>query len=269
MDVRQKLFAKSQTTNTETAAAAAAAAMAVEEENQVRRHSFHFDGSRYFSWLPSLHVELSDVIREVFAAGADQFNQVVDDLTPRPPPTNLVAMQTDAITRAGDYTSEGSRATAFDPEHYELIRLPTRLRQPAREIARMFPQFPLGTIVADLLRTGVPEVTVENLISRPPPVRSLSPSPSLAQSTTVVRSRLSNTGTNVRSLFGGANVDQNSGGTSTAEATDSVPAVSFASSTHTNTEELDGSGPETILARRRRFMLDQARERFFSRNPPP
>ncbi|THD19188.1 E3 ubiquitin-protein ligase AMFR [Fasciola hepatica] len=35
--------------------------VALEEDNQVRRRSFHFDGSRYFSWLPSLHVELSDV----------------------------------------------------------------------------------------------------------------------------------------------------------------------------------------------------------------
>ncbi|CAH8482279.1 unnamed protein product [Dicrocoelium dendriticum] len=31
-----------------------------EDADHVRRRSFHFDGSRYFSWLPSLHVELSE-----------------------------------------------------------------------------------------------------------------------------------------------------------------------------------------------------------------
>ncbi|KAA0198080.1 putative autocrine motility factor receptor amfr [Fasciolopsis buskii] len=157
--------------------------VAVEEDNQVRRRSFHFDGSRYFSWLPSLHVELSDVIREVFAVGADQFTQDADDLNVRPT-NNALSMQAGTLTGAADSAMSGNQigAGSFNPEQYELIRLPSGLRQPAREIASMFPQFPLSTIVADLLRTGVPEVTVDNLISRPSPRVSFSPPVSAAPS---------------------------------------------------------------------------------------
>lgn len=123
------------------------------------------------------------MIREVFAVGADQFTQDADDLNVRPT-NNALSMQAGTLTGAADSAMSGNQigAGSFNPEQYELIRLPSGLRQPAREIASMFPQFPLSTIVADLLRTGVPEVTVDNLISRPSPRVSFSPPVSAAPS---------------------------------------------------------------------------------------
>ncbi|KAF5394923.1 E3 ubiquitin-protein ligase AMFR [Paragonimus heterotremus] len=138
--------------------------------NQVQRRSFHFDGSRYFPWLPSLHVELSEVIREVFSGG------ISNNLEPSAHPPNTTSLQTQPSSSTAttstptDYQGNTDDSSGvFDPEAYELIRLPLNLRAPAQAIASMFPQFPLSTIVADLASTRVPELTVENLIQRPAP----------------------------------------------------------------------------------------------------
>ncbi|KAF6777179.1 hypothetical protein AHF37_03455 [Paragonimus kellicotti] len=150
--------------------------------NQVQRRSFHFDGSRYFPWLPSLHVELSEasrtylnqyvvsvfvfffitqcvnlqrkVIREVFSGG------ISNNLEPSVHPTNTTSLQTQPSSSTAttptplDYQGNtGDDSGVFDPEAYALIRLPLNLRAPAQAIASMFPQFPLSTIVADLAST--------------------------------------------------------------------------------------------------------------------
>ncbi|THD28796.1 hypothetical protein D915_000359 [Fasciola hepatica] len=126
----------------------------------------------------------------------------------------------------------------------------------------MFPQFPLSTIVADLLRTGVPEVTVDNLISRPPPRAPLSPPVSILPSTSTSTSGMT---TANRSWFG---MNPRPNQTNTESSTSSPASTSPSSSADEKgtTGDPVGSDPETILARRRRRMLDEARERFFSRN---
>ncbi|KAA3672908.1 autocrine motility factor receptor [Paragonimus westermani] len=115
----------------------------------------------------------TQVIREVFSGGINNNPESAAH------PANSTSLQTQSSSSTAvtpipmDYQGNTSDASGvFDPEAYELIRLPVNLRAPAQAIASMFPQFPLSTIVADLASTRVPELTVENLIQRPAPCTS-------------------------------------------------------------------------------------------------
>ncbi|TGZ70527.1 hypothetical protein CRM22_003152 [Opisthorchis felineus] len=202
--------------------------MNTDPNSQVLRRSFHFDGSRYFSWLPSLHVELSEVIREVFASGST--DQVTEQTAATAEQRNSAFP---SVEEQEDVNRPELTGTSFDAEAYELIRLPSNLRVAAQEISAMFPQFPLSVIVADLLATGLPEVTVENLIHRPIPLQ-----PRRATS-------------GVHALQAGP-------------LTQSTPPEIQEDPVRLHTVDDQSTG--TPLALQRRSLLERARQRFFARD---
>ncbi|CAL8076381.1 unnamed protein product [Calicophoron daubneyi] len=217
-----------------------------DEGDQVRRRSFHFDGSRYFSWLPSLHIELSEVIREVFATGTTV------DTTPTP-----------RTLSGADISDEPNRAVeeiAADPNNrpnsHELVRLPPNLRGPAGEISAMFPQFPLSAIVADLIRTGVPEITVENLVARPSPVV-----------TNRFMSNEAEVGGHDARVASALITSDEDGSVAIHSPTESLSEFSSnASSSQVAEDNEIRPANERLLTRRRRTMLVNARRRFLTRH---
>lgn len=123
-----------------------------DQNNQVRHRSFHFNGSHYFSWLPSLHVELSEVFREVFPVGV---MQALSNMPPLSTDENVLGQ-----------TTEPGQLNSGEPNNRNLPVLSPTLASSVDQLASMFPQFPRSTIVNELLITGVPELAVENLIGR-------------------------------------------------------------------------------------------------------
>ncbi|XP_075981655.1 E3 ubiquitin-protein ligase AMFR-like [Anticarsia gemmatalis] len=87
-------------------------------------HLFHFDGSRYVSWLPSFSVEVTRVRGEVVGAG------------PVPAPG------------AGPGAGPGGAALAGA----------------AAQLQHMFPQYSLAALAADLARTASADLTLDNIL---------------------------------------------------------------------------------------------------------
>ncbi|CAH8557099.1 unnamed protein product [Schistosoma rodhaini] len=149
-------------------------ATANETRDQIRRRSFHFDGSRYFSWLPSLHVELSEVFREVFHVGGIQPYSAINELNNQ---TN--GQQTTGFDHTNIHNSTLN-------ENSDLSLLPLYLRAAVDQLTNMFPQFPRSVIIAELLATGVPDLAAENLMARPSPITSTSSSSNMIPTTSAI-----------------------------------------------------------------------------------
>ncbi|CAH8528057.1 unnamed protein product [Heterobilharzia americana] len=146
-----------------------------EARDQIRRRSFHFDGSRYFSWLPSLHVELSEVFREVFHVGGIQGFGGIQ-------PNNMVGELNNqgANVRGQNMGFIDTNAHNSQPNNNNDVNaFPIYLRVAVDQLTNMFPQFPRSVIIGELLATGVPDLAAENLIARSPPVVSTSNSSNL------------------------------------------------------------------------------------------
>ncbi|KAH8876220.1 E3 ubiquitin-protein ligase AMFR isoform 1 [Schistosoma japonicum] len=225
------------------------AAAGNEARDQIRRRSFHFDGSRYFSWLPSLHVELSEVFREVFhvggiqSFGGDQPNTVVNDFNNR------------TSGRQATDVNNGVPNSVFS-ENNDLNALPLYLRVSVDQLTNMFPQFPRSVIIDELLATGVPDLAAENLMARPSPITSNSTSTNVTPttSTTVYQNNLLTATVTTNGERGGTNLSSSS-----------RPFVTEPLDTAVDeNEELDGNRNSSFAARRR-TMLSKARKRFMAR----
>ncbi|KAI1280823.1 E3 ubiquitin-protein ligase AMFR [Halotydeus destructor] len=94
-------------------------------------HFFHFDGSRYASWLPSVSVEVS-----------------------RP---HLISIGVNNGPRAN--------SSNMPQEATTLASLPNaQLESMARQVQEWFPNFPMATIVEDMRFTRNIELTMENIL---------------------------------------------------------------------------------------------------------
>ncbi|CAH8849663.1 unnamed protein product [Trichobilharzia szidati] len=222
--------------------------------DQVRRRSFHFDGSRYFSWLPSLHVELSEVFREVFHVGGFQsFGNIQ--------PSNIAnEMNNQQTMGINDTNVRASQANDIN----DLNALPVSLRIAVEQLTNMFPQFPRSVIIGELLATGVPDLAAENLIARPPPIISASSSINLF-STPIITSAAPSTATTTEYQ------NNNSLGSVSGSNRDDVTNQPISSSALSSNELLETTDEEEegsrnlSFAARRKLMLSKARRRFLAK----
>lgn len=107
-------------------------------------HLFHFDGSRYVSWLPSFSVEVTRVRLEPRRAPSLTSLAPLAPVAPFAPVAPMVPIN--------------------PVEFAQLDHL-------ARQLQQMFPQFPLSALAADLAGTRSADLTADNILGgrlRPP-----------------------------------------------------------------------------------------------------
>ncbi|CAH8558766.1 unnamed protein product [Schistosoma rodhaini] len=222
-------------------------ATANETRDQIRRRSFHFDGSRYFSWLPSLHVELSEVFREVFHVGGIQPYSAINELNNQ---TN--GQQTTGFDHTNIHNSTLN-------ENSDLSLLPLYLRAAVDQLTNMFPQFPRSVIIAELLATGVPDLAAENLMARPSPITSTSSSSNMIPTTSAI--------VNQNNLFSvTSNINHET--EDTYQVTFNPPLLIDQLDTADGDEgedEVPNGDRNSSFAARRKAMLSKARKRFIAR----
>ncbi|CAH8541161.1 unnamed protein product [Schistosoma guineensis] len=220
-----------------------------EARDQIRRRSFHFDGSRYFSWLPSLHVELSEVFREVFHVGGIQPYSAINELNNQ---TN--GQQTTGFNHTNVHNS------MFNGNS-DLNVLPLYLRSAVDQLTNMFPQFSRSVIIAELLATGVPDLAAENLMARPSPITPTSSSSNMIPTTSAI--------VNQNNLFD-VTTNINREAEDTYQFTSSSPPsllieqLGTADGDEGEDEVLNGDRNSSFAARRK-AMLCKARKRFIAR----
>ncbi|CAH8501756.1 unnamed protein product [Schistosoma turkestanicum] len=229
-----------------------------ETRNQIRRRSFHFDGSRYFSWLPSLHVELSEVFREVFHVGGIQGFGGIQPYAS----VNELNNQTNVQQTSG-LNDTNVHQPAFNEN--DLNVLPRYLHAAVDQLSIMFPQFPRSVIIAELLATGVPDLAAENLMTRPSPAAPTSSSSNMIPTTSTVVNQ------NQNSFNAMTNTNRETEGT--YQVTSNSPYLLTEPLNRTDVdergeeeeEELAGSDRNSSFATRRKAMLSKARKRFMAR----
>ncbi|XP_068620240.1 E3 ubiquitin-protein ligase AMFR-like [Battus philenor] len=178
-------------------------------------HFFHFDGSRYVSWLPSFSVEVTRVRAE--------------------PPA---ASQLDAM---------------------------------ARQVQQVFPQYSVGSLVADLARTRSPDLTVDNILAGRLPLRAHLEEPALSEPSA---SALSD-GTAASSV-----TSSTSAGTD-ADASEQLPGSPDPAALHDDQDDhaepslagaqfsSSAAERERTLRRRKEQLLAAARRRYLQREAQP
>lgn len=92
-------------------------------------HFFHFDGSRYASWLPSVSVEVT-----------------------RP---HLINIGVGPLIT--DHTETQNQASRISPQNSQIEQL-------SRQVMEFFPHLPINAIIEDLRVTHSAEVTIENIL---------------------------------------------------------------------------------------------------------
>lgn len=126
-------------------------------DNTAREHFFHFDGSRYASWLPSVSVEVRRPIRNASLTRVVWGRRVINDNASSVqlsslPPVSSTSVQT-SIT--DEPTSLPNMASTFDLSTLESM---------AQQVQEVFPHVAVSLIVQDLRVTQSIEVTMENIL---------------------------------------------------------------------------------------------------------
>ena len=120
------------------------------------RHTrfFHFDGSRYASWLPSVSVEVSRPTANASITRLVWGRRV-----------NLNSGDSSAILNSLPSMSSASVQTTLDSQSPSLPSPPSpSLQSMAHQVQEWFPHVPVSVILQDLRVTHSVEVTMENIL---------------------------------------------------------------------------------------------------------
>lgn len=134
-------------------------------------HFFHFDGSRYASWLPSVSVEVTrphlinfGVIHNTLAESA---GLGPDSITPTssstPTPTSSTPNLLSAAASSNSFSVNQSPGSSLAGQH-QLEDGTEEFETMADQIHEWFPHIPLGAIREDLRGTLSADATTENIL---------------------------------------------------------------------------------------------------------
>ncbi|VDD79216.1 unnamed protein product [Mesocestoides corti] len=222
---------------------------------------YHFDGSNYLSWLPTIDIEFVETEQNVSPL-----------ITNQPPAEPTAAVTQQPQRRSASLLSRLPRLPAAvaaaisdsQRRHASIQTLSSALRAQAEQISAAFPDVPLDAILADLAVTRVPEATVENLLSgqtvtllegslveeRPHATHSDSSPHEELERETQVRNR------HTAQL------------PSATSASSSAPNVEVGETTTPGGDALSSQQqqptPSSLIAQRRQQMLVRARQRFLA-----
>jgi autocrine motility factor receptor len=127
-------------------------------DNTAREHFFHFDGSRYASWLPSVSVEVRRPIRNASITRVVWGRRVIhehnsDEQLSSLPPVSSTSVQTSAIL---------DQPMSL-PDLSSSINL-SSLESMAEQVHEIFPHVPVSVIIQDLNVTQSIERTMDNIL---------------------------------------------------------------------------------------------------------
>lgn len=257
-------------------------------QSTIRRQFFNFDGARYFRWLPSIRVELSEVTGDLLRPPQD----AVEDTMPPDGQPVTVDVQQSTTTPTADAptptTSAGGRffsslRSMFSSASWlsaspVLPRLSTsELQAQANHIAEMFSAISPNDILLDLTTSGAAELTVENILSgRLAPSRDPRPSVinvdvpcSSAQtgSTTSVISQQSDTQIHHR-VFSSSSVESMARHENEPSSSTGIRVLQSESASASQSNSASSAvhpSPFLLLAQRKEQLLAEARRKYMSR----
>ncbi|KAL7065093.1 hypothetical protein AAHC03_05178 [Spirometra sp. Aus1] len=272
-------------------------------QSTIRRRFFYFDGSRYLSWLPTVHIELSEMFGELLSfpptqatreeagtattsdpgreqsssAPSHPSNQTVDSSWRHQTQQSVTQTNTTSsflprlLSFFRETPSNGSARLPSQHVGTPLRALTPELRAQGEQIAAMFPSIPLEAILLDLASNGVAEVTVENILSgRIAPMSTVLSEPE-TDNTMQQAQRSVDTELRHRS---GAHPHMEMPASVKTQPSIRPPFAPTDSSPDSAAEPTCSSAPScsstptaaTILAKRRRDILADARRKFLSKS---